>query len=99
LKYEPPINDIIYTCGPRSAARGLQMEPTEVLRFIKGLVKKHGADFSLDLKYLTANDKIKKRHGEFVALVNDLELVLRNRDKGSEGRYEIARIVDVERRQ
>jgi hypothetical protein len=75
------------------------MEQTEIIRFIKGLAKKHGTAFSLDLKYLTANDKLKKRHGEFVDLINDQELVLFNREKGSEGRFEIARIVDIERRQ
>ncbi len=75
------------------------MEPAEVLRFIKGLVKKHGVDFSLDLKYLTSNDKIKKRHGAFVGLVDDCELVLLNHEKGSENRYEIARILEIDRRQ
>lgn len=74
------------------------MEATEVLRLIKGLVKKHGQDFALNLKYLTANDKIKKRHGAFVALVDDQELVLINRDKGSENRYAIDRILEIERR-
>lgn len=75
------------------------MEPSEVLRFIKGLAKKHGVAFSLNLKYLTTNDKIKKRHGEFVALVDDRELVLLNREKGSQNRYEIARIVEIDKRQ
>ena len=75
------------------------MEPTEVLRLIKGLAKKHGVDFSLNLKYLTANDKIKKRHGAFVALIEDRELVLLNREKGSENRYEIARILEIDKRQ
>ena len=74
------------------------MEPSEVLRFIKGLTKKHGIAFSLNLKYLTANDKIKKRHGEFVALVEDRELVLLNREKDSRNRYEIARILEIDKR-
>ena len=71
----------------------------KVERFIKGLVKKHGSDFALNLKYLTANDKIKKRHGEFVDLVDDRELVLVNRDKGNEkNHFEISRILDIEKR-
>jgi len=75
------------------------MESTEILRFIKGLIKKHGNDFSLTIKYLTTNDKIKKRHGEFVALVDDHELVLLNRDKGNEkNHFEVARIFDVDKR-
>ena len=75
------------------------METTEVLKFIKGLLKKHGNDFSLNCKYLTANDKIKKRHGEFVALVDDRELVLLNRDKGNEkNRLEISRILAIDKR-
>lgn len=74
------------------------MEPTEVLRFIKGLAKKHGNDFSLNLKYLTTNDKIKKRHGAFVALIDDRELLLLNREKGGENRFEIARILEIDRR-
>lgn len=74
------------------------MESSEVLRLIKGLIKKHGQSFALNLKYLTANDKIKKRHGEFVALIDDHELVLINRDKGSENRYAIDRILEIERR-
>lgn len=74
------------------------MESTEVLRFIKGLIKKHGHGFSLDLKYLTANDKIKKRHGEFIALIEDQEVILLNRDKGNENRFVIARILEVAKR-
>lgn len=75
------------------------MDATETLRFIKGLEKKHGSDFSLNLKYLTANDKIKKRHGEFVDLIDDRELVLVNRDKGNEkSHFEITRILDIEKR-
>lgn len=76
------------------------MDSTETLRFIKGLVKKHGSDFALNLKYLTANDKIKKRHGEFVDLVDeDRELVLVNRDKGNEkNHFEISRILEIEKR-
>ena len=74
------------------------MDSTEILRFIKGLVKKHGSDFALNLKYLTANDKIKKRHGEFVDLVDDRELVLVNRDKGNEkNHFEISRILEIEK--
>lgn len=71
------------------------MESAEVLRFIKGLIKKHGKDFSLNFKYLTSNDKIKKRHGEFIALVDDSELILLNRDKGNENRFEVSRILDI----
>ena len=75
------------------------MDSTEILRFIKGLIKKHGNDFALNLKYLTANDKIKKRHGEFVDLVDDRELVLVNRDKGNEkNHFDISRILDIEKR-
>lgn len=74
------------------------MEAAEVLRFIKGLVKKHGKDFSLELRYLTSNDKLKKRHGEFVALIEDRELILLNRAKGHENRFEIARIFEVSKR-
>lgn len=75
------------------------MESSEVLRIIKGLIKKHGDDFSLNLKYLTSNDKIKKRHGDFVALTDDRELVLINRDKGNEkNRFEISRILEIEKR-
>ena len=75
------------------------MDSTETLRFIKGLAKKHGSDFALNLKHLTTNDKIKKRHGEFVDLVDDKELVLVNRDKGNEkSHFEISRILEIEKR-
>ena len=74
------------------------METSEILRLIKGLIKKHGEKFSLNLKYLTANDKIKKRHGEFVALQGEQVLVLFNREKGSENRYELDRILEIDRR-
>lgn len=74
------------------------MESSEILRIIKGLIKKHGDNFSLNLKYVTANDKIKKRHGDFIELVDDKELVLLNRDKGNEkNRFEISRILEIER--
>ena len=75
------------------------MESTEIIRFIKGLIKKHGNDFALTLKYLTANDKIKKRHGDFADLVDDRELVLINRDKGDQkNHFEISRILNIEKR-
>ncbi|MDD5759933.1 MAG: hypothetical protein PHI06_12735 [Desulfobulbaceae bacterium] len=74
------------------------MDSAETLRFIKGLIKKHGKDFSLNLKYMTANNKIKKRHGRFVSIVDDHELILLNQDKGSENRFEVSRILEIERR-
>jgi hypothetical protein len=49
------------------------MEPSEIVRFIKGLLKKHGKEFAVTLRYQTAaQGKIRKRHGEFVDL-NDRE--------------------------
>lgn len=75
------------------------MDSSEVLRFIKGVIKKHGNDFSFNIKYLTANNKIKKRHGDFIDLVDDRELILINREKGKEkNHFEIARIFEIEKR-
>lgn len=74
------------------------MDSEEVLAVLKGLIKKHGSNFSVNLKYVTANDKIKKRYGEFVSLVDDRELVLLNRDKGNENRFDITRILEISKR-
>lgn len=75
------------------------MEPEEVLRFLKGQQKKHGSDFAVQLKYRTATGKVKKRHGRFVSLKNDWELVLHNPDKDTEGRYLVENIVDIKKKQ
>jgi len=74
------------------------MEQDEVVRFLKGQIKKHGKNFSVTLRYQTASGKIKKRYGDFVDLKEE-ELVLHNRDKGREGRYEVERILKISKRQ
>ncbi len=74
------------------------MEPEEIIRFLKGQQKKHGNDFGVQLKYRTMTGKVKKRHGNFVELRNDWELVLYNPDKKTEGRYLIENIVEVKKK-
>lgn len=71
------------------------MDSQEIVRIVHGLRKKHGDNFSLKIKYLTGNDKIKKRHGRFVALLDERELLLRNQEKDTQGRYEIERILEI----
>jgi hypothetical protein len=71
------------------------MDADEITRFIRGLIKKHGTDFSVRLKYRTAGGKVRKRHGRYVALKDDFELVLYNQDKRAEGRYLLTDIVDI----
>ena len=75
------------------------MEQGEIVRFLKGQIKKHGKNFSVTLKYQTANGKMKKRHGDFVDLKEGFELVLYNRDKGREGRYRLERILKISKKQ
>jgi hypothetical protein len=74
------------------------MEQEEVIRFLNGQQKKHGKDFGVQLKYRTTTGKVKKRHGNFVALRNDWELVLYNPDKKTEGRYLIENIEEIKKR-
>lgn len=74
------------------------MEKNEVSRFLWGLIKKHGKDFTVALRYKTATNKIKKRHGRFIDLVNDEELILFSEDKGKQGRYQLARIVEIKKK-
>jgi len=73
------------------------MEKEEIVRFIQGLQKKHGNEFSLKIKYLTNAGKTGKRHGRFVGVEGDKELVLLNQNKGTTGRYLIERVFEIER--
>ena len=73
------------------------MSRDEILRTLKGLIKKHDTSFAVRLRYMTATGKVKKRHGEFVALHDDQELVLFNSDKVTEGRYQLDRIVEIKK--
>ena len=63
------------------------MDKEDVLRSLRGLQKKHGESFAIKLKYRTTNGKLKKRHGDFVELIGEEELILFNPDKGKNGRY------------
>ena len=74
------------------------MNQEEVLRFISGQQKKHADEFRIVLRYKTENNKIKKRHGKFVNLINDYTLVLYNEEKGAEGKYQIDRIVEIRKK-
>lgn len=75
------------------------MDKAEVLSYIRGLQKKHGSAFQLQLKYRTQTGKVRRRHGDFVALDGEETLRLVNRDKGSaEASFEVGRIVEVRKR-
>ena len=74
---------------------GTEMDKAEVMRFLKGQIKKHGSDFTLALKYRTENNKVRKRHGVFVELIAEEELVLFNPDKGTKGTYLLERITEI----
>lgn len=71
------------------------MESQEIIRTLHGLIKKHGDNFSVKIKYLTENDKIKKRHGRFVALSDGQELTLHNQEKKTLGHYALDRILEL----
>ena len=74
------------------------MEKEEILRTLMGLIKKHDDDFSVKLKYRTTNGKLRKRHGKFVEILSDEELVLFNPDKGKKGRYLFDFIEDIKKK-
>ncbi len=71
------------------------MDKKDILRFLKGQLKKHGPHFSVQLKYVTDKKKIRKRHGDFIELIEDSELVLFSPEKKSTGHYQIDRIVEI----
>lgn len=73
------------------------MDREKIIRTINGLLKKHGQDFSVNLKYRTAAGKIRKRHGRYEDLRGE-ELLLFNPDKGTTGTYALDRIVEISKR-
>jgi len=75
------------------------MDREKIIRVINGLQKKHGRDFSLNLKYRTASGKVRKRHGRFVELRDGEELRLFNPDKETTGTYALDRIEEIGKRQ
>lgn len=74
------------------------MDADEIARFVTGLIKKHGNEFSVALKYKTTGGKVRKRHGKFVAFKEGFELVLFNLEKDAEGYYLLENIVDIKKK-
>lgn len=74
------------------------MENDDVLNVLSGLIKKHGNDFAVNLKYRTANGKLKKRYGNFVELIDQNELILFNPDKERKGVYLVDFIDQITKR-
>ena len=73
----------------------------ELLKFFKGLEKKHGRDgggLELVLKVDTENGKVKRRNGHFLGLREDREVGLRNDAKGSDAWFALERIHDAWKR-
>ncbi len=73
------------------------MDKEEVLRVFKGLIKKHGTDFSVRLKYITSSNKTRKRHGKFLAMEDEEKVLLHNPDKGTDSWYQLDRIIDIKK--
>ena len=71
------------------------MEEQEVVRFIAGLKKKHGNSFAVHIRYLTASGKVRWRSGQFLQLTEDNVLILRNEEKGGDGKYPLSRIREI----
>lgn len=74
------------------------MDKKDIRRFLAGLIKKHGQKFSVVMRYKTAANNVRKRHGRFVSLTGDDELILFNEDKGKEGRYHLNHIIEIKKK-
>ncbi len=75
------------------------MDRDEVLRFLKGQIKKHGDDFEVSIKYKTDSGKKRKRQGRFVELSGGDMLILFNAAKGTNGSYEVGRISEIKKKE
>ena len=73
-------------------------EPEELLRFLRGIAKKHGSNVELVVKVETASGKVRRRTGRFLGLRDDSEVGLHNEAKGSDSWYDIDRVHDVWKR-
>jgi hypothetical protein len=71
-------------------------EPSpDVLRFLKGIDKKHGRNVELVLKYRNSKGKVRRRQGHFLGLRGDSEVGLRNEAWSGDRWFEIEGVVDA----
>lgn len=55
----------------------------ELLRYLRGLQKKHGVDVEVVLKVTTASGKVRRRSGRLLGLRGEAEVGLHSAEKGS----------------
>ena len=70
----------------------------ELLRFLRGIAKKHGPGIELVVKVETRSGKVRRRHGRWLGLRDDAEVGLHNDAKGCDTWYPLDRVLDVWKR-
>lgn len=70
----------------------------ELLRYLRGVEKKHGTGVELVVKVRTNSGKVQRRHGEYLGVHNDAEVGLRNEKKGADAWYSLERVFDIWKR-
>lgn len=76
----------------------MSMTQEDLLRFLRGLEKKHGRDVEVVLKYRTNSGKVRKRMGRLIGLRGEDEVGLHNSAKGATTWYELERVDDAWKR-
>lgn len=72
-------------------------EEPDVLRFLRGVEKKHGSKAELVIKYRNAKGKVRRLHGRMIGLRDD-ELGLRNEAWSGDRWFAIDQLVDAWKR-
>ena len=67
----------------------------ELLRYLRGIEKKHGSGVELVVKVETKSGKVRRRTGSFLGLKGEEEVGLHNDAKGSDSWYSIDLVHDV----
>ena len=70
-------------------------DPDDLLRYLHGLVKKHGTDVELVVKVETRSGKVRRRKGRFLGLRGDSYMGLSVEPTGADAWYELEKVHDV----
>ncbi len=75
----------------------------ELLRFLRGIEKKHGSDVELVVKVRTNSGKVQRRTGAYLGVqgssqAGTSEVGLRNEKKGADTWYSLERVLDIWKR-
>lgn len=72
-----------------------QKSVDELLRYLRGVEKKHGSKVELVVKVRTNSGKVQRRTGTYLGVHNDTEVGLRNPKKAADAWYPLDRVYDI----